>query len=88
MCKAKDNHRRSIKVLQEIKGERREEKHTIVASRREGGRREGGLVDTREGRKRGRGKTVVQFLGFRLTCSHAHLCVPKSVSRDIIWIYL
>jgi hypothetical protein len=50
MCKAKQNHKRSIKILQEIEGERREEKHTIVASRREGG-----LVNTREGRKRGPG---------------------------------
>jgi hypothetical protein len=55
MCKAKQNYRRGTKVLQEIEGERREEKHTIVASRREGGRREGGLVDTREERKKGTG---------------------------------
>jgi hypothetical protein len=80
MCKAKQNHRRSTKVVQEIEGERREEKHTIVACRREGG-----LVDTRERRERGdEGKTVVRFLGFRLTCSHAPFCVPKSVPHDII----
>jgi len=27
---------------------------------------------------------VVRFLGFRLTCSHAPVCVPKSVPDDII----
>jgi len=82
MCKAKQNQRRITKALQGIEGERREEKHTIVASRREGG-----LEDTR--RERGdEGKTVVGFLGFRLTCSHAPVCVPKYVPHDIIWIYL
>jgi len=74
MCKAKQNHRRSTKVLQEIEGERREEKHTIVACRREGG-----LVDTREERKRGRGEdsgalSRVSAHVFSCACLRSQIC--------------
>jgi hypothetical protein len=76
MCKAKQNHRRSTKALQEIEGERREEKHTIVASRREGG-----LEDTSEETKRGRGEysgalSRVSANLFSCACLRSQICSP------------